>query len=409
VLDLLGDDAGAAETELKRTRSLARAVPSPWEAPTPRALARAVIVRAGHEAERRREVLAALGVDLAVAADVLAMTADVPDPGAKPGPLRHPRVIAALRERRLLSANSLEGWIQCSYQWFVDHELTPNHLEPEADPLWLGGMVHAALDRLYAEAPGADSIPRPGDVAAWKRRFSELLDVVVAENESKESPERRLALARLRIQVEAFLDEEAAGSTVLRPRPDLLERGFGFGDEDADDPGELGLGEFALRGRIDRIDVEPGGNRAVLRDYKTSREVPGVTRIANEGKLQLQLYMLVARERLGLEPVGGLYQPLGAYGDRRPRGIVLKSECAEGGLFEGLEISVKGDALSDEAFEDALEQARERAVANGARMRSGDIKRDPLGGACSEYCTFQAICRLERALGLDEDTKNGDD
>ena len=143
------------------------------------------------------------------------------------------------------------------------------------------------------------------------------------------------ALARLRIQVEGFLDAEAEGTTVLRPRADLLERGFGFGEEDADDPGELRLGEFALRGRIDRIDVEPGGNRAVLRDYKTSKAVPGVTTIANEGKLQLQLYMLVARERLGLDPIGGLYQPLGAYDDKRPRGIVRRSECGDDGLFRG--------------------------------------------------------------------------
>ena len=338
---------------------------------------------------------------------MLGLTAAIPDPDAKPGPLRHPLVLAALAERRLLSANSLEGWIQCSYQWFVDHELGPQRLEPVADPLWLGGVIHAALDRLYADAPGDDSIPRPGDVGRWKARFNEVLDEVVAESDSPATADRRLALARLRIQVEAFLDEEAAGSTVLRPRPDLLERGFGFGEEDDDDPGELELGEVALRGRIDRIDVEPGGTRALLRDYKTSRSVPGVTGIANEGKLQLQLYMLVARERLGLDPIGGLYQPLGAYGDRRPRGIVLKDECGEEGLFAGLEISVKGDALPAEEFDDALEAARARAITNGSRMRAGDIRRDPLGNVCSEYCTFQPICRLERALGLDEETKNG--
>ena len=243
---------------------------------------------------------------------------------------------------------------------------------------------------------------------AWKARFNELLDAVVDESESPRTPDRRLGLARLRIQVEGFLDAEAEGTTVLRPRADLLERGFGFGEEDADDPGELRLGEFALRGRIDRIDVEPGGNRAVLRDYKTSKAVPGVTTIANEGKLQLQLYMLVARERLGLDPIGGLYQPLGAYDDKRPRGIVRRSECGDDGLFRGLDISVKGDALDDEEFEDALEGARARAIRNGERMRGGDIKRDPLGGVCSEYCTFQPICRLERALGLDEETKDGE-
>jgi ATP-dependent helicase/DNAse subunit B len=210
------------------------------------------------------------------------------------------------------------------------------------------------------------------------------------------------------MQVEGFLDAEAEGTTVLRPRPDLLERGFGFEEEDADDPGELSLGDFALRGRIDRIDVEPGGTRALLRDYKTSKSVPGVTTIANEGKLQLQLYMLVARERLGLDPIGGLYQPLGAYDDKRPRGIVRRSECGDDGLFRGLDISVRGDALDEEEFEDALAEARERAVTNGGRMRHGDIRRDPLGGVCSEYCTFQPICRLERALGLDEETKDGE-
>ena len=31
-----------------------------------------------------------------------------------------------------------------------------------------------------------------------------------------------------------------------------------------------------------------------------------------------------------------------------------------------------------------------------------------VGGVCSEYCTFQPICRLERALGLDEETKDGE-
>ncbi len=406
VLDLIGDDPVAAENEVKRTRSLAQAVPAAREASTPRSLARAVTLQAGRDGEAQRELLATLGVDLTATGDVLGLTSSIPDPDDRPGPLHHPLVIAALRERRLLSANSLEGWIQCSYQWFVSHELAPQHLEPVADPLWLGGVVHAALDRLYADPPGADSIPRPADVGAWQERFNGLLDEVIAASESPETPDRRLALARLRIQVGAFLETEAEGATVLRPRADLLERGFGFGEED-DDPGELVLGDVALRGRIDRIDVEPGGNRALLRDYKTSKAVPGVTGIANEGKLQLQLYMLAARELLGLDPVGGLYQPLGAYDDRRPRGILLQPECGEGGLFDGLGVSVKGDALGEDEFEAALEDARETAVANGTRMRNGDIKRDPLGGVCSEYCTFQPICRLERALGLEEETKNG--
>ncbi len=176
VLDLIVEDSGEGDPEFHARRSLAQAVPTPAEASTPRQLARAVTVRTGVDGERQRELLSALGVDLATAGDVLGLTAVIPNPEAKPGPLRHPVVIAALRERRHLSANSLEGWIQCSYRWFVNHELSPQRLEPEPDPLWLGGVVHDALHRLYADPPGEDSIPRPADVAAWKTRFNEILD-----------------------------------------------------------------------------------------------------------------------------------------------------------------------------------------------------------------------------------------
>lgn len=402
VLDLVGDCSEEAERSMTTARGLAQPVPAPSEAPTERTLARAVVLASGLDEERGRELLAALGTDLATSAAVLALTRGLPDPAHQPGPLRHPLVLAELARRRHLSANSLEGWIQCSYQWFVDHELAPQALEPEADPLWVGSVVHEALHRLYSEAPGADSIPRPGDVGRWQARLGELLSEAAEGEGGPITPDRRVALARLQIQLDAFLETEARSTTRLRPRPDLLERPFGF-PEDPADAGELNLGELALRGRIDRIDVEPGGTRALLRDYKTSRTVPGATGIANEGKLQLQLYMLVARERLGLDPVGGLYQPLGAYGDRRPRGILLAPECGDGGALDGIEISKRGDALDEDAFQALIDAARETASENGARMLRGDITRDPIGGVCSPYCTFQPICRLERAIGLEEE------
>jgi hypothetical protein len=41
-------------------------------------------------------------------------------------------------------------------------------------------------------------------------------------------------------------------------------------------------------------------------------------------------------------------------------------------------------------------------------MRAGLIARRPLGGKCPKYCTFQAICRLERAVGaVGEQNGNG--
>ena len=37
----------------------------------------------------------------------------------------------------------------------------------------------------------------------------------------------------------------------------------------------------------------------------------------------------------------------------------------------------------------------------------GDITRDPLNGRCNKYCEYQPICRLERAVGLEDEGENG--
>jgi ATP-dependent helicase/DNAse subunit B len=212
-------------------------------------------------------------------------------------------------------------------------------------------------------------------------------------------------VARMREQVGRFLAEEADSETALRPREDLLERAFGIEDAEGAADG-LDLGEFTLRGIIDRIDVAPDGSGAVVRDYKTGRQVASADKFDERGSLQIQLYMLVARDILGLDVIGGLYQPLGAVkpGERKPRGLVVKGDERLAGLN-----LVRGDRKDEKDFDEALVQARELAVTKGAELRSGAITRAPLGGSCPKYCTYQPICRLERALGLPEEGSNGND
>ena len=411
VIDLLGEDADAVEREVTTKRGLIHAVPMPSEATNPRTLARALTATAGRDVEAQRAMLDGAGIDLAVAGDSLAITAASSDPAWRPGPLKHPDVLASIAGRESLSANSLEGWIECSYRWFVSHELSPERLAPVADPLWLGSLVHASLHALYADPPGDDTIPRPGDVDRWIARFNEILDGLLGgEDAGFKGADRRLSIARTRLQVRKYLEEEAERETDLRPRPDLLERTFGFPDKDGD-PGALELGDFTLRGAIDRIDVAPDGSRAVVRDYKTSKKVSGRAKIEKEKKLQLPLYMLVARDLLKLDPIAGLYHPLAAYGDRRGRGIALRDEVKDGILSgEPLVANRKtDDAVEAEAFEEAILRARTDAVEFGARMRAGQIDRNPLEGKCPTWCEYQPICRRERALGIEEESQGSDD
>lgn len=393
---------------LLRTRGPERSVLELHEATTPRLLARS-LARGGRGLDRAA-ILARAGVDADAARTALGAFAGLPDPDALPGPLTSPRVLDAMRSREVFSANSLEGWVTCSYKWFVDHELSPQGLDPTADPLWLGSVVHAALDRLYADPPGDDSIPRPGDVGRWRRRFAELLEELTSGDGEQLNRARLATLERARIQVEAFLEREADTETEFRPARDLLELGFGdldHGPEDAEPHPALALGEVQLRGRIDRIDLAADGRSAIVRDYKTGKSVANADKFGDRGTLQIQLYMLVARRVLGLDPVAGLYQPLGAANPdkRKARGIAV----ADDPRLDPLNL-VRTDRKPAEEVDEVLARAESIAVEAAAGMRAGRVRRDPLNGECPRYCTYQPICRLERALGAvgDERQTNGD-
>jgi hypothetical protein len=164
---------------------------------------------------------------------------------------------------------------------------------------------------------------------------------------------------------------------------------------------------YELHGKIDRVDVggPEGGKRALLRDYKTSRLVTSAAKLEQEGKLQLQLYSIAVQELWGIDPAGGIYEPLGATGDHRPRGIANGEERH---LLEGLDL-YGNDILDSEEFAEAMDRARALAAEIVERMRTGDIRRDPLEDSCPKWCEFAPICRRERARPAPEDEEDDDE
>jgi ATP-dependent helicase/DNAse subunit B len=389
-----------------RRRDIDMVVFAPGDAPTVPELTRA-LAALGAGVDHAR-VLEELRVSDEVAVPILERLSVAGQRASTlPGPLEVPAVLAALGERELFGASTLEEYALCSYRWFVGHELRPQTLEPAPEPLTQGGILHQVLERLYREPPGADAMPRPADLDSWLARGHELVAEVAEERGlTLDDAFGRVARHRISALLDGFLASEAESDTVLRPDPELLEARFGAEEEDARGP--LPLDGFGLHGQIDRIDVAPGAERGLVEDYKLGAKVPGARKLEHEAKLQLQLYMLALRELWGIEPLGAVYRPLSARDprERRPRGPLRGSE--RDGLLEGLD-AVATDMLDDAELDEVVERARERAVEIVELTHQGQVDRDPLRDTCPRWCRFQPICRRERsAIPESSDSENGE-
>jgi RecB family exonuclease len=391
------DSPDPVEERLTRSRDLTRVTARVAEAPSERELARAIAAR-GPGADPSA-LLGAAGAGGAVAERVASRVevARAAEAATRaPGPLANPAALDPLAAVRAYGGTTLEGFDLCSYRWFVSHELDPQPLDPVPDPLIQGGLMHAVLERLYEERPGGDALPRPASLGAWARRGRELLAEESARRELGSHPAERAIVRRVDGLLERFLAEESARETGGF-EPWLLEARFG--EEEGGERPDLELDSWRLHGAIDRVDRDSRG-RALVVDYKLSGTVTPGRKLEEEAKLQLQLYLIAVAELWGAEPVGGIYQPLRGTSSRRPRGLVLDQAAPRLASYR-----LAGTDLVDrEELEAALDDARRRAGEIVARMRRGDIRRDPGPrrglrghGVCPPFCDFAPICRRDRA------------
>lgn len=376
VLDLLEPGAEAAITE---TKHLSDTVLAPSEAPTELELARALAELRLVQPPSTLGASEALRVHLAHRLEGALQRAD-----RLPGPLRVPYVLERFAAKTPIGASSLEMEAECSFRYFVDHELRPRELAPGAEPITRGAITHRVLERVYRDGgrPTAetveDAVARARVILAEEARGTSL---------DPERPAARAVYRRIESDVARFLRYDAQHG-----QGEVARVEAGFGEREGDERPALSLNGFELHGNIDRIDVLDDG-RALIRDYKTGSRVATRKELLEERKLQLPLYMLAVRELWGLEPIGGVYHPLGKQYGGAPRGL-LRGPRDQSPLRERF---VRSDYTADEdEFEAALVSAREEAERLGARIRGGHLARDPLGGACPRYCDFHPICRRER-------------
>jgi ATP-dependent helicase/DNAse subunit B len=292
--------------------------------------------------------------------------------------LRNPLVLEELAGRETFGVTDLERIGDCSSAWFVERYLDPRTIDGRADAKLRGSVAHTTLYRFYGglqkQLAGAERVTEENVESAVAYLHECLAGALEGVRLELTELQRQELAESLRRDLEAFVRDEARSPSPFVPRH--LETKFAL---------DLGEG-LTLTGKIDRIDVDPFGARGVVVDYKSGKGAPSARQIADDERLQIPLYMLVARDVVGIEPLGGVYRPLA--GDRRARGMVRAGE--------GLEGFSRRDELDEDAFWEQVETSRATAQRLAGRVRAGEIRHDPRGGECPSWCDLWTICRVRR-------------
>ena len=305
--------------------------------------------------------------------------------------LANPAVLAELGARQSFNVTELEAFASCSSIWFVERLLSPRSIDAEVDAKLRGSIAHTTLHRFYAGLPkevGTERVEagRLEDAVRFLRRcFDEALEGVRQELTDLERRELDGSLWR---DLERFVSQEARSQSPLVPR--RFEVAFGTERSAPELQRGLDLDGFSLSGKIDRIDVDPFSARGIVWDYKSGKTAFSAAKIDSELRLQIPLYMLVLRDLVGIEPLGGLYRALA--GEHNARGLLRASARDDG--VPGFQ---RNDYREEDEFWAQIERATEHARGFVGRIRAGDVRHDPLGDAgCPSWCDLAPMCRVRR-------------
>ena len=245
--------------------------------------------------------------------------------------LTHPQVLEELRQKASFSVTDLERFADCSSMWLFERVVSPRSIDAEVDARLRGTVAHQALFSFFKGLPkrtGAERV-QPENLEDALDFLRECLAEAVQAHVRVDVPElERSELEQsLARDLEELVRREAESDSPLVPN--RFEVSFGSERSAPELQRGLDLGGFTVSGKIDRIDRDPFGARGMVVDYKSGRTAHSAAEIERAQLLQIPLYMLVLRDLVGIEPLGGVYRALA--GDGRARGL-LRAELREDGV-----------------------------------------------------------------------------
>ena len=273
------------------------------------------------------------------------------------------------RTFKTISVTDIDRYRSCPRRFYIEKILgfePPEILEFEMDALALGILSHEVMERL---------ITKPFEnIDNFNSNASEALDEVLPKKPLDPYLKGQFREAFMEIVPEIYRLEES-----------IKAEGFAFHKAEYKLEGELFKG-VTLRGKVDRVDLTPGGAAEVI-DYKSGSPQFTSSKVLKKGAmLQLFLYAALLKKRGILPERVGIY----SLKDLKLKWIPGKSE-----LKKGITI--------DDFIDAALGYLKETVT----DMRSGDFSARPLEEQHCRLCPESPYCPYIQAGSRNDEAGSG--
>ncbi len=304
------------------------------------------------------------------------------------GQILDERVKAAFRPKEdIYTPSRLEEYAECPYRFFADQLLHLESGEEEIDPRTVGKILHQVLENFHtwAKPRGIKNI----DIAIARKICAGYLkealhEIPLVGDRWYKVELKKHELAKI---VNQLLEQELVKQKPPLPglTPAYFEIKFGFSPENDHLILQGESGKIKFRGQIDRIDIDESGKFALVIDYKTGKSFSRKS-LEKGTELQLPLYLLAAKQKLGLKPLGGhLYQLTAAYSS----GFHHESHLHAAGIE-----TRKQNQLKPEEWNELFEKITFFVSRFVKGIEEAEIPVRPRD--CIRFCPYSGVCRIEK-------------
>ena len=289
------------------------------------------------------------------------------------GTIRDQKLLEILRERVLekgLSVSQLNQYANCPYQFFCDFVLQLEHLEEESldlDARDHGNIVHNVLQNFWKNH-------LKGSLPSIEEGQAEIEGLLAQEYLKEGAQPSSSLILKMRKFIRKDLQLAERGF-----RPTHLEKWF----QGVVIP--TSEGSVEIRGRIDRIDLNPDGSY-VLYDYKTG-SAPTITAMVEGKDVQIAAYLLASQTLIPQGQNAGVAYYL--IGDSSRKGIFAEKYASLLGVRKGKNV------LSEEDFAEQYVEFTKNLQELVEGILQGQFPIEPASPRICSYCPFQGICRKE--------------